>query len=53
MTYDSVGFPLWAIVLGWVISLSPVAFILGVAVYKFFATSGIWAKVRAVDGNAS
>ncbi|KAI1721390.1 sodium:neurotransmitter symporter family domain-containing protein [Ditylenchus destructor] len=44
LSYDSTRFPQWSIILGWTISLSPIAIIFVTAVYKYARSSGSFSK---------
>lgn len=45
LTYEDYVYPLWANVLGWLISSSSIAMIPGVAIYKILTTPGTFVQV--------
>ena len=46
LTYEDYVYPVWANVIGWLIALSSVAMIPGVAIYKIIITPGTFAQVK-------
>lgn len=45
LTYEEYVYPVWANVLGWLIAMSSVAMIPGIATYKIITTSGTFTQV--------